>query len=68
MANRLCHSTSNRMAGIVNIPYITHQLTVPTKVAQYTDDCQIICGAILHDVVDDCGVSRDTLLNAENYY
>jgi GTP pyrophosphokinase len=49
-------------------PYITHPLAVAAKVAQHTNDCQIICGAILHDVVEDCGVSRDTLLNAENYY
>ena len=34
-------------------PYIIHHIAVANKVSQYTDDCEVICAALLHDVIED---------------
>lgn len=33
-------------------------------VASVTDDCEMICAALLHDVIEDCGVTKQDLLDA----
>ena len=40
-----------------NIPYISHPLKVGELVKLVTTDEQIIAAAILHDVMEDCGVT-----------
>lgn len=30
-------------------------------VAEITDDCEMICAALLHDVIEDCGVTEQEL-------
>lgn len=42
--------------------YIVHPLNVAKIVASVTDDCQMICAALLHDVIEDCGVTKDDLI------
>lgn len=42
-------------------PYITHPLAVAVIVAEMQLDVDSIAAAILHDVVEDCGVSVETL-------
>ena len=42
-------------------PYIVHPLEVGEIVAAMTDDAEIISAAILHDTVEDCGVTREEL-------
>lgn len=34
-------------------PYINHPIAVANLVASVTDDCEMICAALLHDVVED---------------
>jgi (p)ppGpp synthase/HD superfamily hydrolase len=45
-------------------PYINHSVAVARLVASVTTDVNAICAAFLHDVIEDCGVSRDDLINA----
>ncbi len=40
----------------VDSPYIEHPLAVGRIVAEYSDDEKVIAAAILHDVIEDCGV------------
>ena len=44
-----------------NIPYIIHPLKVGELVKLVTTDEQIIAAAILHDVMEDCGVTYKEL-------
>lgn len=39
------------------IPYIVHPMEVAAIVAGMTDDIEVICAAVLHDVMEDCDVS-----------
>lgn len=43
-------------------PYITHPIAVAEIVKTVTDDEEMIAAAILHDVIEDCAVTRDGLL------
>ncbi len=47
-----------------NIPYITHPLDTAVIVASITEDKELIAAAILHDVVEDAGVTREELKEA----
>src|SRR5688572_2251801 len=38
-------------------PYITHCLAVLERVKKITDFTPVLCAAVLHDVVEDCGVT-----------
>lgn len=38
-------------------PYINHPVAVAQLVASVTDDCECIAAALLHDVIEDCGVT-----------
>ena len=48
-------------------PYITHPIEVATIVAGVTDDCECICAAFLHDVIEDCGVTKQELVDKFGY-
>ena len=43
------------------IPYILHPGEVAAIAATLTDDEEVLAAAILHDVMEDCGVSEETL-------
>lgn len=43
------------------IPYITHPMETAVIVSAFTDDDEIIAAAMLHDVVEDAGVTREEL-------
>ena len=43
------------------IPYITHPLEAAVIVASITEDQELIAAALLHDVMEDAGVSREKL-------
>lgn len=43
-------------------PYIVHPLEVGEIVTSMTDDEEVICAAILHDTVEDCGgITKDVI-------
>ena len=44
-----------------SIPYITHPLETAVIVSGFTDDEEMIAAALLHDVVEDAGVTRKEL-------
>lgn len=44
-----------------NIPYIVHPAEVAAIAATLTDDPEILAAALLHDVMEDCGVSEAEL-------
>lgn len=43
------------------IPYITHPREAAQIAASMTDDPEVIAAALLHDVIEDCGVSAGML-------
>ena len=43
-------------------PYITHPVAVANLVASRTIDCEMICAALLHDVIEDTDVTYDDLM------
>lgn len=49
--------------GVLRLPYITHPLEVVNILAMagFANDYEILAAAILHDVVEDCGVPLETL-------
>ena len=42
-------------------PYISHPLAVAESLADWHMDVQALCAALLHDVMEDTGVSKDAL-------
>lgn len=44
----------NQKRKYTNLPYIMHPMSVAGLVSMVTDDSNMICAAILHDVVEDC--------------
>lgn len=44
------------------IPYIVHPMEAAAIAASLTDDPHILAAAVLHDVMEDCGVSYEELL------
>ena len=44
-------------------PYIEHPRAVAKLVSEITDDCEMICAALLHDVIEDCGVTKQDLID-----
>ena len=58
---RDCHEGQKRK--YTDEPYITHPIEVAQIVASVTNDCNTICAAFLHDVVEDCGETRQTLID-----
>lgn len=47
--------------GDNKIPYIVHPLEVGILVARHTSNPQLVAGAILHDVVEDCQYSLENI-------
>lgn len=45
-----------------NLPYIVHPAEVAAIAATLTDDPEILAAALLHDVMEDCGVSESELI------
>jgi len=52
------HEGQTRRSGE---PYITHPLAVATILTELEMDDATLAAGLLHDVVEDCGVSRDQL-------
>lgn len=44
-----------------NVPYIVHPAEVAAIASTLTDDPEILAAAVLHDVIEDCGVSGQEL-------
>ena len=42
-------------------PYIVHPLNVAARVLRESADFDLACAAVLHDVVEDCGVTADQI-------
>lgn len=56
-----CHKTQKRKDEI-GTPYINHPLEVMAILSECgVDDHEILSGAVLHDVVEDCGVSIEQI-------
>ena len=53
-----CHEGQQRVSGD---PYITHPVEAALTVANLNLDSAAIAAALLHDVVEDCGVSTDEI-------
>ena len=51
----------NQSRKISGVPYITHPMAVAGIIAEVTRDEEIISAAILHDIIEDCGVSHEEL-------
>ena len=43
------------------LPYLIHPMEAATIAATLTNDPEILAAAVLHDVIEDCGVTEDTL-------
>ncbi len=43
-------------------PYITHPIAVATQCAEWRLDAQALMAALLHDAMEDCGVSKQDLI------
>ena len=54
-----CHDGMLRKG--TNLPYIIHPAEVAAIAATLTDDEDVLCAAVLHDVMEDCGVALKTL-------
>ena len=57
---------NQRRKGAAQEPYINHLIEVMDLVAQSTDgaDAELLVAALLHDAIEDCGVSHDALSEA----
>ena len=56
-----CHQGQMRKSGE---PYIIHPLQAASFLADLNLDCNTICAALLHDVMEDCGVTYDNICDA----
>ena len=56
-----CHQGQMRKSGE---PYIVHPLQAASFLADLNLDCDTICAALLHDVMEDCGVTYDNISDA----
>ena len=52
------HASQKRMSGE---PYITHPLAVAGAVVEWRMDADAICAALLHDVLEDTGATKQEL-------
>jgi GTP pyrophosphokinase len=43
-------------------PYITHPIAVAAQCAEWRLDAQALCAALLHDAMEDCGVTKTDLV------
>ena len=56
-----CHDGQVRKSGE---PYIVHPLQAASFLADLNLDCHTICAAVLHDVIEDCGVTYGDISDA----
>ena len=59
-ANR-AHEGQMRQSGE---PYITHPIAVTVQCAQWKLDVRALMAALLHDAMEDCGVTKDDIARA----
>jgi guanosine-3',5'-bis(diphosphate) 3'-pyrophosphohydrolase len=52
------HQHQRRLSGE---PYITHPLAVATSVSEWRMDADAVCAALLHDVIEDTGATKEDL-------
>lgn len=52
------HAHDGMLRKGTNIPYIVHPAEVAAIAATLTDDPEILAAALLHDVMEDCGVGE----------
>lgn len=52
------HSGQMRKSGE---PYIIHPIAVADKLVSFNADCNIVCAALLHDVLEDTNTSKEEL-------
>ena len=43
-------------------PYITHPIAVAAQCAEWRLDSQALCAALLHDAMEDCGITKPDLI------
>ena len=55
---------AGQLRKYTNEPYIVHPVAVARIVASVTDDVEMICAALLHDVIEDCEVTKQDLIEA----
>ena len=55
----LCHDGAKRKG--TTLPYIVHPAEVAAIAAAMTDEEDVLCAAVLHDVMEDCGVTFEAL-------
>lgn len=58
--------TNQKRKGAAGEPYINHPLEVANLIANVggVDDADVLIAAMLHDTVEDCGVTRGEIANA----
>ena len=56
-----CHQGQTRKSGE---PYIVHPVQAASFLADLNLDCYTICAALLHDVMEDCGVTYEDISEA----
>lgn len=55
------HAHDGMLRKGTNLPYIVHPAEVAAIAATLTDDPEMLAAALLHDVMEDCGVSEGEL-------
>lgn len=61
---RDAHASIDQRRKYTGEPYIVHPVAVTQTVARVTDDCEMICAALLHDVVEDTPVTLEQIRDA----
>ena len=54
-----CHDGMLRKG--TNLPYIVHPAEAAAICAAMTEDEEVLCAAVLHDVMEDCGVTFEAI-------
>lgn len=54
-----CHKGQKRK--ISGIPYILHPMEVASVAATLTNDEEVIAACLLHDTIEDCGISKEQI-------
>jgi (p)ppGpp synthase/HD superfamily hydrolase len=55
------HRAQKRKYPAVEVPYMSHCAGVAVTLARHGFDDEVVAAGALHDVIEDCGVSFDTL-------
>jgi (p)ppGpp synthase/HD superfamily hydrolase len=57
----VAHRDQRRKYPGVDVPYISHPAGVAIVLARHGFDDEVVAAGALHDVLEDCGVTRETL-------